>query len=355
MNMTAIIKELSETDGASGFEREVRIKMEQLLAPISDEIVTDRIGSIFGVKTGEIGGPRVLLAGHLDEVGFIITHITKDGFLRFDQLGGWWTHTIVAQRVKIKTGKGDIIGIVGSKPPHVLPVEERTKVVPMKDLFIDVGATSQEDVEKMGIGIGDSVVPVSEFFTMRSDELWAGKALDNCVGCAISLAVLERLQTQPHPNVVYAGATVQEEVGLRGAITSANLVQPDVAIAVDVAVAQDTPGLEGLHGVSNVGGGPLVMVFDSHMIAHVGLRRLTEETARELGIKVQVLAQAGGGTDAGKFHLNGIGCPSISISFATRYIHSHTAILSKKDFEDAVNLITALIVKLDRQTIESLR
>jgi len=352
--VTLMMKELTELDGISGFEQEVHDKLKQLLEPVSDEIIKDRLGSVIGVKKGLDHGPRVLVAGHLDEIGFMVTHITDKGFLRFEQVGGWWSHTVLAQRLRIKSRKGDYVGIVGSKPPHVITAEERTKVVPLKELFIDVGANSKEEVKEMGIQIGDPIVPISDFFTMRSGELWAGKAIDNRVGCALAVETLQRLQGEEHPNIVYAGATVQEEVGLRGAATTANLVQPDIAIAIDVGVAQDTPGLENLHGSSNVGEGPLVMLFDSSTIAHMKLRNLVLDTAEELGIPVQLNVQLGGGTDAGKFHLQGIGCPSIAIGFATRYIHSHQAIMAKQDFEYAVSLITALIKKLDKKTVEEL-
>ncbi|QYR19429.1 M42 family metallopeptidase [Paenibacillus sp. sptzw28] len=352
--MTQMMKQLTETDGVPGHEREVRTVMQEYLQPLSDEIVKDRLGGVLGKKTGRADGPKVLLAGHLDEIGFMVTQITPKGFLRFHQLGGWWPHNVLSQRVKVKTRKGEYIGIIGSKAPHILKKEEREKVMELKDLYIDIGAKDEEDAKEMGVRPGDWIVPVSEFTTMRGGELWVGKALDNRAGCALAVEVLKRLQNGEHPNIVYAGATVQEEVGLRGAGTVANLVEPDIAFALDVGIAYDTPGNESQHMACNVGDGPLVLLFDASMVPHTGLRDLVMDTAEENGIKVQVDALSGGGTDAGKFHTSGIGCPSLVVGFATRYIHSHNAIMSKSDFDQAAALLTAVIKKLDRDKVNEL-
>ncbi|MDP4097224.1 M42 family metallopeptidase [Paenibacillus sp. P96] len=349
--MTKMMKELTETDGVSGFEGNVKDKMLEYLQPLTDEIVKDRLGSVLGRKTGAADGPKILLAGHLDEIGFLVTAITSKGFLRFQQLGGWWPHSVLSQRVKVKTRKGDYIGIVGSKPPHILEKTEREKVVPLKNMYIDIGAKDAEDAKAMGVRPGDWVVPVSEFTTMRNDELWVGKALDNRAGCALAVEVLKRLQNDQHPNIIYAGATVQEEVGLRGAVTVANAVQPDVAFALDVGVAYDTPGNESQHTVSNVGEGPLVLLFDATMIPHVGLRDLVMDTAEELAIPIQVDVMPGGGTDGGRFHISGIGCPTLSLGFPVRYIHSHNGVMSKQDFDQAATLLTAVVKKLDRDKV----
>ncbi|GIO09159.1 putative aminopeptidase YsdC [Brevibacillus reuszeri] len=351
---TKLIKELTEVDGVPGHEREVRKKMEQLLEPLSEQLLKDKLGGVLGKKAGAENGPKILLAGHLDEIGFMVTHITSKGYLRFIQLGGWWPHNILSQRVKVKTRKGEHLGIIGSKPPHALEKEEREKVMKLKDLYIDIGAKDEADAKAMGVRPGDWIVPASDFTTMRDGELWVAKALDNRAGCALAVEVLNRLQNTDHPNVVYAGATVQEEVGSRGAGTVAQLVDPDIAFALDVGIAYDTPGNESYPMTCNVGDGPLVMLFDATMIPHTGLRDLVMDTAEEIGINVQVDALAGGGTDAAKFHTNGIGCPSLVVGFATRYIHSHNSIMAKKDFEQAADLLVAVIKKLDRETIAAL-
>lgn len=350
-----LFKTLTEADGVPGFEREVRKHMERYLAPVSEELLRDNLGGIVGKKTGVNGGPRILIAGHLDEVGFMVTHVTEKGFVHFQPVGGWWPNVMLAQRVRIKGRYGDVVGIIGSKPPHVLSAEDRNKIMPIKDMFIDMGAKDREDAEKLGVRPGDMITPVSDFFTMRNGELLAGKAMDNRAGCAVAVQVLQHLQDMAHPNVVYSGATVQEEVGLRGAETLANLVRPDIAIAVDVGLAYDTPGFDSHPASANVGEGPLMLIYDASMVPHVGLRNLIMDTAKELDIHLQVDAIAGGGTDAGSFHLSGAGCPSIALGFATRYIHSHTAVLARRDFEQLVTLITAVVKKLDAITVQSLK
>jgi len=353
-SMTLMMKELSEAEGVPGYEKEVRAHMRKLIEPLTEEVLTDRLGSIVGRKTGDANGPRILLAGHLDEVGFMVTAVTPKGFIRFQALGGWWPHNMLSHRVKIKSRKGDHIGIIGSKPPHALTADERNKVMQLKDLYIDVGAKSAEDAAEMGIRPGDMIVPVAEFMTMREGDLWVGKALDNRAGCALAVEVLKRLENEAHPNVVFSGATVQEEVGLRGAGTLANLVKPDIAFALDVGLAYDTPGSESNPITCNVGDGPIISLMDATMIAHKGLRELVMDTATELGIKYQVDALTGGGTDGGRFHTSGIGVPTLYVGFATRYIHSHNAIMSKTDFDHAATILTAVIKKLDSAKLAEL-
>lgn len=353
-NTVKMMQELSNLHGAPGFERDVRVKMEEYLLPLSDEVVKDRLGGIVGKKVGDATGPKIMLVGHLDEVGWMVTHITDKGFLRFQPLGGWWPHVMLGHRVRIRTRKSEFIGIIGSKAPHALKPEERQKVQEMKDLFIDIGAKSREEVEEMGIRPGDPITPESEFFEMRNGEIWAGKALDNRSGCALAVEVMKRLQNENHPNIVYAGATVQEEVGSRGAITISNLVNPDIAFALDVGIAYDTPGFELYPADVKMGEGPLALIFDAKMIPQVGLRDLVMDTAKELGIHLQVDALAGGATDAANTHIHGIGCPSLAMGFALRYIHSHTAMMSRRDFEQAADLVAAVIKKLDGNVLNEI-
>ncbi|WP_124727675.1 M42 family metallopeptidase [Staphylospora marina] len=349
-----LMKELTEAGGISGFEGEVRKKMEAYLSPLSEELLRDRLGSVVGRKTGDPNGPKVLIAGHLDEIGFMVTGITEKGFLRFQMVGSWLPHNVLSHRVRVRSRKGEYLGLIGSKAPHVMPLEERRRLVELKDMFIDVGASSREEVEEMGIRPGDPIIPESPFFTMKNGELWGGKALDNRAGCALAVELLHALQDTDHPNIVFAGATVQEEVGLRGAETLANLVEPDVAIAVDVALAYDTPGHENHPLQADLGKGPVLFLMDHFLIAHQGLRDFLLETAKDLDIPVQFEVMMGGGTDGGRFHLQGIGCPTIGIGCPTRYIHSHNGIMCRKDFEQTVRLLKELVRRLDRRKLEEL-
>lgn len=353
--LMSLFKELTEAAGVPGQEEEVRDLMRKYLEPVSEEIVTDNLGSIMAKKTGQANGPKIMLAGHLDEVGFLVTNITSKGYIKFQPLGGWWSQVMLAQRVVIKTRKGDIVGVIGSKPPHILPTEERNKVVQIKDMFIDIGASSAEEAKEFGVRPGDAIVPICPFTIMNNEKFMMAKAWDNRAGCALAVEVLNQLQGSDHPNVIYSGATVQEEVGLRGAATAPHLVQPDIFFALDVGIAGDTPGmLDDQLPNSKLGKGPLIVLYDYSMVPHKKLLDLVLDTAEEEGIPVQFESMPGGGTDAGKVHLYGKGVPSLVIGFPTRYIHSHASILHRDDFENAAKLLTAVIKKLDEKTLASL-
>src|SRR5215510_12134834 len=265
------LKELVEAHGAPGFERNVARVMQSHLKDVGP-ITRDKLGNFICEKRGSSDSPRVMLAGHLDEVGFMVKSIDKNGFVRFLPLGGWWGHVVLAQRLIIKTRKGDVLGVVGCKPPHELREEDRKKVVEIKDMFIDVGATSDWDVKKkLDIRPGDAIVPDSSFAVMANPNLLLAKAWDNRIGCALAAETARRLVDQEHPNTLYAVATVQEEVGLRGAQTSATKIQPDVAFALDVGIAHDTPGTD---DDAHLGKGPVVVVYDSSAIPNHALLNL---------------------------------------------------------------------------------
>ncbi|EPZ48228.1 MULTISPECIES: M42 family metallopeptidase [Alicyclobacillus] len=352
-----VIQELCDVHGISGYESNVRKVYEKLLAPLSDRIERDNMGGIVGVKEGDANGPRVLIAGHLDEIGMMVTSVTDEGFLKFQTVGGWWSQVMLSQRVVVQTRKGDIIGVTGSKPPHILPAEERKKVVEIKDMFVDIGAFSREEAEAMGVRPGDAIVPWSPFTQMGNSKMFVAKALDNRLGCATAVEVLRELQGTQHPNILFAGATAQEEVGLRGARTLIHRVQPDIAIALDVGIAGDTPGIptdERAH-LADVGKGPLLMLFDGSMIPNNRFRDFVLDTASDAKIPVQYETLSGGGTDAGAFHLHASGVPSVAIGLATRYIHSHNAIFHEDDFEHGVQLLTELVKRLDSTVVKDIQ
>ncbi|HEY8418274.1 MAG TPA: M42 family metallopeptidase [Limnochordales bacterium] len=348
-----LLRDLTNAAGVPGFEREARQVMEKYLAPLSD-VSRDRLGSVIGRKRGAADSPRIMLAGHLDEVGFLVSMITEEGFLRFQTLGAWWDQVLLAQKVVVKTRQGDVIGVIGSKPPHVLSADERKKLVEKKDMFIDVGAASKEEALAMGIRPGDPIVPYSEFTVMKNERLVLAKALDNRIGCALAVEVLRRLQGVEHPNTVYGVGTVQEEVGLRGAQTSAHAIQPDVGIVMEVSIAGDMPGMKPEEAQSKLGKGPTVLLYDATLVPHVQLRDLVIEVAEAEGIPLQFDVMPGGGTDAGRIHLFGQGVASLCIGVPTRYIHSHAGIMHLDDFEAAARLLTALVLRLDAATVQRL-
>lgn len=345
------LKDLVEAHGVPGFEGDVAKVMEKHLKGVGT-VSHDRLGSFICEKVGDAKGPRVMLAGHLDEVGFLVRSITKDGFVKFLPLGGWWGHVVLGQRLLVRTRKGDVVGVVGSKPPHELREEDRKKVLEVKDLFLDVGAASDWDVKKkLDIRPGDPIAPISPFTVMANPNLLLAKAWDNRIGCALAAETARRLQDVKHPNVLYAVATVQEEVGLRGAKTSSSKIRPDVGIALDVGIAHDIPGCE---GDEKLGGGPLVVIYDSSSIPNRHLRDLVIETAGKLRIPLQFEAVERGGTDAGRIHLSGEGVPSLSMGVPARYIHSHVSIIDRRDYEQCVKLLVAVVQRLDRKTVAGL-
>lgn len=350
-----MLKELTDANAISGHEKEARDVMESYLKPLSDRIYTDHLGSLIAEKIGEESGPKIMIAGHLDEVGFMVTRIDKNGFIFFQTIGGWWNQVMLAQRVTIVTAKGNITGVIGSKPPHILSPEARKKPVDVKDMFIDIGAASKEEAEEFGVRPGDSIVPYFEFTQMKNEKMLLAKAWDNRIGCAIAIEVIRQLQNESHSNSVYGVGTVQEEVGLRGARTSAHLIKPDIAFAVDVGIAGDTPGVSDKEADSKLGDGPQIVLYDASMIAHKGLRDFVIAVAEENEIPYQYTSMAGGGTDSGAIHISADGVPSLSITIATRYIHSHAAMLHRDDFENAVKLIVSVIKKLDAKKLTEIR
>lgn len=349
------MKELMEAFGPSGFEREVNSLFKKHMAPYADEVITDKLGSVGFVAKGEKDRPRVLITGHTDEVGFIVSSVTDEGYLTFNQLGGWFDQVLLGQRVVIRGNKGDIHGIIASKPPHILTDEERKKVVEKKDMFIDIGATSRGEAEECGLKVGDPVVPYSTFQLIQNKRVAMGKAFDDRIGAFVFAEAMKRIKTQKieHPNTIYGVATVQEEVGLRGATTIAHVVDPDVAIILEVDIAGDVPGIKPQEAQAKMGRGPSLLTFDAGMIPNQPFKEWVIEVAKQCQIPLQLSQMKGGRTDGAPIHMSRAGCPTIVLGVPTRHIHSHSGLLSLKDTENAVRLVVELVKRLDKETVES--
>ncbi len=348
-----LLRELTEAPGVSGYEQEVREIIRKHLQNIS-VIEQDRLGSIVCRKKGEAETPRIMLAGHMDEIGFIVKLITDEGFVKFSLLGGWWGHVMLAQRVVIKTRQGDVPGLIGSKPPHILSEEERKKLLEPKDMYIDIGATSGDEVKGLGIRPGDPIIPVFPFTISKTGKTYLAKAFDDRVGCALFIDVIRRLVQERHPNTVYGVGTVQEEVGLRGARTSSWVVEPDVGLTMETGVAGDVPDVKKEDAQGKLGKGPVIVIRDGSMIPNLRLRDLFVETAEELRIPYQFDLLDRGGTDSGAIHLHRSGVPNLVIAVPTRHIHSHAGIIHRDDYDQAVHLVTAVIKKLDGERVAGL-
>ena len=347
----SLLQELTEAHSVPGHEDEVRAIFVDELEDCG-ELSADRSGCVFCELQGE--GPRVLVAGHMDEVGFLAQNITSDGFIQFLAVGGWWEHSLLSQRVEIRTRSGEkIIGVVASKPPHFLPEAQRRQVLTIDQMFIDVGATSRQEVEQeFGISLGDPIAPWSPFTSLQRDDWYMAKAFDNRVGMAGTIQAGKSLSAGARPNKIILAGTVQEEVGLRGAKTAAVHVKPDVAIILEGPPADDTPGFSRTESQGRIGGGVQIRLFDPSAIMNPRLADLAIRTAREEGIPHQVTVRRSGGTDAGSFHLAQSGIPCVVLGVPSRYIHSHNSIIDVNDYLHMVALTTALVRRLDETTVK---
>jgi endoglucanase len=351
-----LLKEITDIFGPSGFEDEVGIFVEKQLSPFC-EVVRDGLGSTIGIKKGSSDSPRILIAGHMDEIGFLVAGVTKSGYIKINALGGWWPHVLLSQRVVIRTRNGKLVhGIIGSKAPHSLKPEERLKVLELDDLYVDIGASEDNDAaKKFGIRIGDPIVPYAEFAKLGPNgKFLMAKAWDNRIGVAVAIEVAKALKGKKHPNTLYAGGTVQEEVGLRGAGTCAHFCEPDVAIAIDVTLAADIPGSSNAEWGEKLGKGPSISVMDGSLLPNPRLLDFVIDIADKKKIPYQLGSLSKGGTDGGKFAMTRGGIASLTVSIATRYIHSHYGILHRNDVDNLIKILTEVVLALDSKTLKKI-
>ncbi|MDN6196289.1 MAG: M42 family metallopeptidase [Atopostipes suicloacalis] len=347
--------DLVSARGVPGNEGEVRKVFINYAEEHADRIYQDGLGSIIAKKEGPKDSPKIMFAGHLDEVGFMVSQITDEGFIKFQTLGGWWSQVMLGQQVEIKSTKDTLIhGVIGCKPPHVLSKEARETPYKIEDMFIDIGASDKKEVEDWGVRPGDMITPYSPYRRLNDSKFLLAKAWDNRIGVAVALKVLENIKKEDLVNTLYAVGNVQEEVGLRGAKTSSNLIQPDLSFALDTGTAGDTPGMTDKEADSKLGEGPQIIIYDASMIAHKELRDFVVGIAEELEIPFQYTVITGGGTDAGSQHLSGQGVPSLAITVPTRYLHSHSSIIHEDDFKNTVKLVEEVIKRLDQETVEKI-
>ncbi|ACB39485.1 M42 family metallopeptidase [Pyrobaculum neutrophilum] len=352
-DFVALLKTLSEARGPSGFEDEVREIVIKEMEPYVDEVLVDRWGNVIGVKRGA-SEVRAMVAAHMDEIGLVVDHVEKEGFLRFRPIGGWNEVTLLGQRVWVRTQDGRWVrGVVGVTPPHVTPSGHEREAPEMKDLYIDVGARSREEAEKMGISVG-SVAVLERELAVLNGRVATGKAFDDRVGLAVMLYTLRQLGDLPV--TLYAVATVQEEVGLRGAQIAADRIAPHYAVALDTTIAADVPGVgERLH-VTKLGAGPAIKVIDGGrgglFIAHPGLRDHIVKIAREAGIPHQLEVLYGGTTDAMAIAFRREGVPAAAISIPTRYVHSPVELVDLSDALNASRLLKQVLEKTTPAAVE---
>jgi putative aminopeptidase FrvX len=347
MTFIETLEKLSNACGVAGREEKVASLMKKLLEPYVDEVKEDNLGNVIGIRRGKKNAPKLMLAAHMDEIGLLVKTITKEGFLQFMKMGAIDDRILLAQKVIVYSEKGPLHGIIGSKPPHIQKEEERRKAITCDKLFIDIGAESQQEAKKIGVRIGNTV-GFDVKFARIGKNIVIGKALDDRIGCAIMIEALRLLGKAEC--TIYAVGTVQEEVGFRGAVTSAFDVHPDVAIVLDVAIAGDTPGVKEVEAPIKMRKGPSLTVADSGMIVPPKVLRLLIDAAEENKIPYQLETGVPGSTDAARILLTREGVPSGVISVPTRYIHSATSMLSMEDAENAVKLLIAVIKKIPKNS-----
>lgn len=352
---TRLLEELTNAPGPSGFEGPVRDVLSRELRAAGAEVSTDGLGSVIGVIKGVSAEPRIMLVAHMDEVGLMVRRITDDGFLKVQPLGGIVVKSLPDKRWTIQTHRGSVTAISGLKSAHITSSDEAHSITEIDDLFLDVGARSREDVERLGVRVGDPVAPWNPF-TVLANERYAAKAFDDRVGVAMLVETARRLRDRGIrlPGTVYFVGSVQEEVGYRGATTATERVRPHIGIALEVGVAGDHPGVGADEASSGLGEGPSMFLYEASMLPNLALRDVFIETARRHETPLQFDVIARYGQDSSVVQRHGTGTPAIAFGVPTRYLHTFTSVIDRRDFDRAVDLLIEVLRQLDSAAVEGM-
>lgn len=337
-----LLRQTTQVPGAPGFEHRIRDFIKKEIESYVDELTTDAMGNLVAVRKGT-GDKKMMIAAHMDEISFIVTHIDDNGFIRFHTLGGFDPKTLTAQRVIIH-GKEDVTGVMGTKPIHVLTAEEKAKALKATDYFIDTGYSGEE--VKKRISVGDPITRERSFIEMGNTV--NSKSIDNRVSVFILIEALKELKDIELPLDVYAVFTAQEEVGIRGAIAATMGINPDFAINLDVTLAYDLPGAGSHEKVTQLGKGTAIKVLDGMTICDYRMVRFMKEVAKKQGIDYQVEVLTAGGTDtAGMQRYAKGGSIAGGISIPTRYLHQVIEMAHKKDIRDSIDLLKSCLISMN--------
>jgi len=336
----ALLEKLSNAFGPSGNEEDVSGILKKELERYADETRVDKLGNVLFYHNGKDKYPKVMLSAHMDEVGFIITFVEDNGFLRFDTIGGITNNIIPGQRILLKGEKGYLKGLVGTKPPHIMTPDEQNKLIPKEDLFIDIGADTLNQAQEKGADVGMMGVFDVEF-TDIGDGYYRGKAFDDRAGCTVLAEAFKALKDSPY-NIVAVGS-VQEELGIRGARTAAWQVDPDYGLAIEGTFVADVPNTRPDRVSSKIKGGPVITILDRTTFTHPTVLKTLVKTGREKSIPFQFKKLPLGGTDAGAIHLTKAGVPSGTVAVPCRYIHGPVSILHINDLKNAIRLVTEFV------------
>jgi endoglucanase len=350
-----LMRDLTEAPGPSGFEEAVRGLVVDAYESMGATVEYDGLGSVLATLPDAPEGPRVMVTAHLDEVGLMVQHVTPDGFILVKNLGGWLDQAFPDQRWTILGRNGPVHALSGLPTVHVTPPAQRGRVWALTEIFLDVGARSAEEVAALGVRPGDGIAPESPF-TLLPNGRYAAKAWDDRVGLAVMIAAARRIRAEGIrlPSRVIWVATTQEEVGLRGAQTSVDLADPDLGISVEAGVAADFPGIGPSQAQERLGAGPGIFLLDSSMIPNRKLRDFFFDVAGEEGIPLQADVLTGYGEDGAEIQLYDTGRPSVNMTVPTRYLHAHTGVIQRSDFDQAVELLIQVLSRLDQDSVTEL-
>ena len=335
-----LLTELCTAPGAPGREEKIREIVIRELTPLCDEVRTDAMGNVIALKKGSVGG-RFMAAGHMDEIGFMISHVEDTGFLRFIPLGGFDPKTLTAQRV-IVHGRQDLMGVMGSKPIHIMSPEEKTKAPKIEDFFIDLGLPGEEVKEL--VRIGDVVTRERDIVSIGN--MINGKSFDDRVGVFVMIEAMKAIKGNKMD--IYAVASVQEEVGVRGATVAAAQIDPHVGIALDVTLANDVPGAQKHQYISEMGAGCAIKIYDSSVIPNWKLVDFMRTTCEEREIPHQLEVLPRGGTDTSAIQRGATGAAAGCISVPTRYVHSVIEMVHPDDIQGAIDLLAAMFEQCEQ-------
>ena len=349
-----LLQRLADAAGPSGAEEPVRAIMVGEMKPLATEPIRyDGLGSVIA-QQGKTG-PRIMIDAHMDELGGMVRRITPNGFLTMQMLGGWLDQALVDQRWIIIGSKGPVRAVTGIRDIHIVSPDERTRVFSRDQLYLDIGAKDAKEAAAMGVSPGDPVVPDAPFAVMNGSKNYLGKGWDDRIGCAVIVEAMRRTASLPHANQLFYVATTQEEVGLRGAKTAAQVVKPDIGIAIEGGITGDTAGARPEETQVKLGAGPGMFLYDTSTIANRKMVAFTRKTAAAKGLPLQADLVQGYGDDSAEMQAANGGTPTINLVVPVRYTHSHNGIVNRQDFDQMVELVVGMLVQMDAKTVEELR
>ncbi len=342
-----ILKGALETDAPSGREENIIKYISNHLSNKVNIMERCGMGSLI-VNTGKKKGLKILIDSHCDEVGFLIREIKDNGFIKFTPVGGVWGHAILSQRLEIITRKNKRIrGIVGSKPVHIITVQERNRVIKPEDMYLDIGVSSKKEVLDLGINIGNAIVKKNDAWRMSNKDYFSGKSIDNRYGVAVVISLFKELASEQLENDIYGIFSTQEEVGLRGVKTATNMVRPDIAIVVDTTLSYDQPGME--KNETKIGTGVALEVMDASSVSHKGFFKFMEKLCLDNKVKFTYSCLDAGGTNAGNVYHAGKGVTTMVLSLPTRYLHSHNEVGNINDGLETIKLLKLFIKTINEK------